>query len=130
MKLQADGDLEVAVGEVVTVRVTAVNTHYLAIFSDLQRADWTIVQPVRSVQPGQPGVQTQFEETRSFVANIPGAEAFALTLDFVRNQAGATASNAHYVIQVVGSAGAFAVTKQIRPIPPFPIGRPFLFEVV
>ena len=130
MKLQADGDLEVAAGEIVTVRVTAVNTHYLAIFSDLQKTEWTIVQPVRSVPPGQPGVQTQSEETRSFVATTPGTEAFALTLDFVRNQMGATPHDARYVIQVVGSAGPFTVTKQIRPIPPFPIGRPFLFEVV
>ena len=124
MKLQPDGDLQVAPGEVVTVMVTAANTHYLAIFSDLQRAEWTIVEPVHQVS------QVAVQETRSFVAGASGSEVFALTLDFVRDKQGATHPQAQYVIQVRGNREPFTVTKQIVPIPPFPIGRPFLFEVV
>ena len=124
MVLQQDGDLQIAPGEVVTVTVTANRTHYLAIFSDLLVADWAVVQPIHQV--GQ--VSTQ--ETRSFVAGAGPQEAFALSVDFVRNQQGATNPGAEYLIQVRGDRGPFVIQKRIVPIPPFPIGRPFLFEVV
>ena len=48
MQLQPDGDLQIAPGETVTVAVTAVNTHYLAIFGDLLNADWVIAQPLQA----------------------------------------------------------------------------------
>jgi hypothetical protein len=124
MQLQPDGDLEIAHGEVVTVTVMANRIHYLALFSDLLEADWTIVQPVHAVNP------TSTQETRSFVAGAGTREAFTLTLDFVRNQAGGTNPGAEYLIQVRGDRGQFAIQKRIIPIPPFPVGRPFLFEVV
>ena len=124
MVLQPDGDLQIAHGEVVSVTVTANRTHYLAIFSDLLAADWTIVQPLHAASP------TSVQETRSFVAGAGAQEAFALSLDFVRNQQGATNPGAEYLIQVRGDRGPFAVQKLIVPIPPFPVGRPFVFEVV
>ena len=124
MVLQPDGDLQIAHGEVVTVTVTANRTHYLAIFSDLQQADWTIVQPVHAVT----ALTTQ--ETRSFVAGAGAQEAFALSLDFVRNQQGAANPGAEYLIQLGGNQGPFVIQKRIIPIPPFPVGRPFVFEVV
>jgi hypothetical protein len=124
MLLQPDGDLQIGRGEVVTVTVTAHNTHYLAIFSDLQQASWTIVQPVHAIGP------VSAQEARSFVAGPAGLEGFALTLDFVRDQQGATRPAAEYVIHVKGNGGPFFVQKRIVPIPPFPIGRPFVFEVV
>jgi hypothetical protein len=124
MLLQPDGDLQIARGEVVTVTVTANNTHYLAIFSDLQQANWTIVHPIHPIGP------VSVQETRSFIGGPPGLEGFALTLDFVRDQQGATQPGAEYVIHVKGNGGPFFVQKRIVPIPPFPIGRPFVFEVV
>ena len=124
MVLQPDGDLQLAHGELVTVTVTANLTHYLAIFSDLLVAEWTIVQPVHAVSP------TSTQETRSFVAGAPAQESFALTFDFVRNQQGAANPGAEYLIQLRGDRGPFMVQKRIIPIPPFPVGRPFLFEVV
>jgi hypothetical protein len=124
MKVQADGDLQIASGEVVTVTVTATHTHYLAIFGDLQRAEWTLVEPVHPVSP------TATEETRSFTAGVAGVEAFSLTLDFVRSREGTVHPLARYVIQVQGSLDPLTITKFILPIPPFPIARPFIFEVV
>jgi hypothetical protein len=124
MVVQQDGDLQIAHGEVVTVTVTANRTHYLAIFSDLLAADWTIVQPVHAIS------QTSVQETRSFAAGAGALESFTLSLDFVRNQQGATAPGAEYLIQVRGDRGPLVIQKRIVPIPPFPIGRPFTFEVV
>ena len=48
-------------------------------------------------------------QTQSYVELLAQAVK-AVTLDFVRNQLGATALNALYLIQVGGSAGAFTVT--------------------
>lgn len=124
MLLQPDGDLQIAPGEVVTVTVIATHTHYLAIFSDLQHATWDLVQPVRQTGPAT------VQEIRRFVAGPPGLESFALTLDFVRDMQGATRQGAEYLIHVKGSGGPFFVQKRTIPIPPFPIGRPFVFEVV
>jgi hypothetical protein len=124
MRVQPDGDLEIAHGEVVTVTVTANNTHYLAIFSNLLSATWTILQPVHQAGPNS------IQETRSFVAGAGSQEAFALSLDFVRNQAGATNPGAEYFIDVQGNLPPFGIRKRIVPIPPFPVGRPFVFEVV
>ena len=51
MQVQHDGDLEIVTGELVTVTVTAIKTHYLAIFGDLLHAEWMIVSPVQPVGP-------------------------------------------------------------------------------
>jgi hypothetical protein len=87
-------------------------------------ADWNDRSAVTCGKP------TSVQETRSFVAGAGAQEAFALSLDFVRNQQGATNPGAEYLIQVRGDRGPFAVQKLIVPIPPFPVGRPFVFEVV
>ena len=87
-------------------------------------ADWTIVQPIHQVSP------TAVQETRSFVAGSGSQEAFAVSVDFVRNTQGVPNPAAEYVIQVRGGQGPFAIQKRVRPVPPFPINRPFLFEVV
>src|SRR4051812_41895150 len=78
MQLQQDGDLQLKPGEVVTVAVTALNTHYLAIFADLLQADWSITQPLEAVPSGA-------REIRSFTEGAGCTESFAITCDFVRN---------------------------------------------
>lgn len=122
MRLQPDGDLEIAPGELVTVSVTAINTHYLAIFGDLLQADWAIVQPLHQVAPNAT------QETRSFAAGVAPGEAFSISFDFIRNLQNQVNPGATYQITVVGS-GPFRIQKSILPIPPFPIVRPFVFEV-
>jgi len=123
MHLQDDGDLQIAPGETVTVTVTATGTHYLAIFGQLLRSEWDVVQPVRQVGPAV------VAEVRTFIAPGGGREAFAISCDFVRDAAGAVNPAAEYVIEVAGSEGPFRVQKRIFPVRPFPVNRPFLFEV-
>jgi len=118
-------------GELVTVSITAVNTHYLAIFGDLLHADWTIVQPLHQVRSTVPGDTRLFmQETRSFIAMTgPGSDGFSIQSDFVRNAQNQPNAGAAYEIVIAGSVGPFRIQKQIFPIPPFPIVRPFMFEV-
>jgi hypothetical protein len=124
MRIQPDGDIEIATEEKILVAVTAVRTHYLAIFSDLLTADWAIVEPLHAT--GNNGAR----EVRSFKAHAAGTEAFTITCDFVRNAAGDTNQGAEYEIALKGEDGPFTIVKRIRPVPPFPIARPFVFEVV
>ena len=122
MLVQQDGDLQIAPGELVRVTVRAVGTHYLAIFGDLLHADWTIVEPVHQAAPGV------VQEVRSFVAQGPGMEAFAISCDFVRNTQNQPNPGASYQILLQGH-GPLVIQKQILPLPPFPAVRPFVFEV-
>jgi hypothetical protein len=123
MLLQADGDLQIAPGETVRVTVTATKTHYLAIFGTLLQSQWEVVQPVRQVGPDT------VTEIRTFVGPGGGREAFAISCDFVRDGAGNFNAEAEYTIEVVGNGGSFSVEKHIFPVPPFPVNRPFTFEV-
>ncbi len=122
MKVQQDGDLEIVTGEVVTVTVTAIKTHYLAIFGDLLHAEWTIVSPV------QPAGPDKVREVRSFVAQAAGTEAFGISCDFVRNTENQPSPGALYEILLKGD-GPLVIRKLILPLPPFPAVRPFVFEV-
>jgi hypothetical protein len=122
MLVQQDGDLEIAPGELVTVTVTAVRTHYLAIYGDLLHAEWTIVSPVQPVAP------EMVREVRSFVAQAPGTEGFAISCDFVRNTQNEPNPGALYEILLKGD-GPLVIRKVILPLPPFPAVRPFVFEV-
>jgi len=122
MQVQDDGDLEIVTGEVVTVTVTAIKTHYLAIFGYLLHAEWTIVAPV------QPAGPDRVREVRSFVAQAPGTEAFAISCDFVRNTDNQPNPGALYEILLKGD-GPLVIRKLILPLPPFPAVRPFVFEV-
>ena len=122
MLVQQDGDLEIAPGELVTVTVTAVRTHYLAIYGDLLHAEWTIVSPVQPVAP------EMVREVRNFVAQAPGTEGFAISCDFVRNTQNQPNPGALYEILLKGD-GPLMIRKVILPLPPFPAVRPFVFEV-
>jgi hypothetical protein len=123
MKLQPDGDIQVAPGERVVVAVTSISTQYLAIFSDLLTADWVIEQPLQALGNGA-------REIRSFTAGDGGTDAFAITFDFVRNVQGQPDPDGSYEIAIRGDKGAFTIQKRILPSKILPINRPFLFEVV
>jgi len=124
MNLQANGNFHVTPGEVVTVAVTAVNTMYLAIFSDLLISDWQIVEPPHPVTP------REVREVRRFTAALtaPSREAFALLFDFVRNPGSPVPAGAQYVVQLQGTVGP-PVGFPVPPIGPFPIDQQFVFEV-
>lgn len=126
MIVQPDGDFQIKPGEVVTFTITAINTVYLAIPSRLRQATWQIVAPPHSVGPNTT------QEMRRFQAGLttPDVESTTIIFDFIRNAADVVPPGAQYVVDVQGSNGAFVARKVILPIPPFPVDRHFMFEVL
>jgi hypothetical protein len=124
MILQPNGNFHLTPGEVITVTVTAVNTMYLAIFSDLLVADWDRVQPPQVSGPNQAS------ETRRFRASTtaPAREAFTILFDFVHNPGQIVPTTAQYIVDVRGTVGV-PVRVPIPPVPPFPLDQQFVFEV-
>jgi hypothetical protein len=123
MNLQPNGNFHVTAGEVITVTVTAVNTMYLAIFSDLLVADWDRVTPPQVAGPNRAS------ETRRFTAStLAGREAFTILFDFVRNPGQMVPPTAQYIVDVRGTVGV-PVSVPIPPVPPFPLDQQFVFEV-
>jgi hypothetical protein len=126
MILQPDGDFQLQPAEVVTITVTAVNTIYLAIFSRLRRAEWQILSPPRAVAPNQ------IQEVRRFQAGLaaPDLESTTILFDFVRDANDNVPNGAEYVVDLQGSLGPFRPRKLVLPVPPFPIDRHLVFEVI
>lgn len=124
MNLLPNGNFRVAPGEIVNVAVTAQNTMFLAIFSDLLVADWDFVSP-----PQQVGAN-RVREVRRFTApqNAPARESFTLIMDFIRTPGVPIPPGTQYIIELQGSIGN-PIQVPVPPVAPFPVDQQFIFEV-
>lgn len=121
MRLQQDGDLEVSIGEIVTVEIEAMDTAFLAHTGAIQLGQWTSVDrilPSREVR--------QFEVTSSFSTNF----SFSIGFDFSLGQGGTIQPGAQYSVRISGTGpGTPPLPRIIRPTSILPATRVFTFEV-
>lgn len=121
MRLQPDGDLEVSLGETVTVDIAATDTAFLAFLGAIQQGNWTSVN--RSSPNGEVGT---FTVSAAFSHNF----FFTVGFDFSPGPAGTILPTAQYVITITGTGpGGFVRQRTILPTSILPTSRVFSFEV-
>jgi hypothetical protein len=107
MRVQQDGDLEVSLGETVTVEIEATNTAFLAHTGVLQVGQWQSVQhfaPSREVRV--------FTVTSSFSKKF----SFAIGFDFSPAPDGNVSPTAKYVVRISGTGpGGFVRQRTVQP---------------
>ena len=121
MRLQQDGDLEVSLGETVTVEIEATNTAFLAHTGALQVGQWQSVQhfaPIREVR--------EFTVTTSFSRNF----SFSIGFDFSPEPDGKISPTAKYAVRIRGTGpGGFVRQRTVQPTAILPTTRVFSFQV-
>ena len=121
MRLQQEGDLEVSLGEIVTVEIEAANTAFLAHTGALQVGQWQSVQhfaPSREVR--------EFTVTTSF-SNI---FSFTVGFDFSPAPDGKISPTAKYVVRIRGiGPGGFVRQRTVQPMAILPTTLVFSFQV-
>ena len=121
MRVQQDGDLEVSLGETVTVEVDATNTAFLAHTGPLQLGQWasvTHVSPAKEIR--------RFTVSNAFSTNF----SFTTGFDFSPGPGGTIPATAEYTVRISGSGPGGAVrTRRIKPQSILPSVKVFSFEV-
>lgn len=121
MRLQQDGELEVSLGETVTVEIEAMDTAFLAHTGALQLGQWATVTQASSSRE----VRT-FTVTPTFSANF----SFGIGFDFSLGPQGTIAASAKYDVRISGTGpGGFVRQRTIVPVSILPAVRVFSFEV-
>jgi hypothetical protein len=121
MREQNDGDLEVSLGETVTVVIEARDTAFLAHTGAISVGQWASVE--RS---------TPTREVRTFTASSTFSAAFSFTIgfDFSLGANGKIPATALYTTTVTGSGPGGAVRRRENaPASILPVSRVFGFEV-
>jgi len=121
MRLQQDGDLEVSLGEIITVEIEATDTAFLAHAGAIQQGQWTSV-----TNPSPSKEVRQFTATSAFSKNF----VFAIGFDFSLGPDGKIPANASYSVQLTSNMpGPPLRPRTIRPTSILPSTRVFTFEV-
>jgi len=121
MKLQQDGDLEVALGETVTVEIEAAGTAFLAHTGSLQLGQW------KSINNVPPKEVRMFTVGPTFSRNF----SFSIGFDFSPAVGGNTIlPSAQYTVRITGDGPSrFVRERIIQATPILPTVRVFSFEV-
>lgn len=121
MRLQPDGDLEVSLGETVTVEIEATDTAFLAHVGPLHVGQWasvTLVSPQKEVR--------KFTVSNTFSSNF----SFTSGFDFSLGPAGKILATAQYTVRISGSGpGGHVRTRDVAPQSILPSLKVFSFEV-
>ena len=121
MRLQQDGDLEVSLGETITVAIEATDTAFLAHTGPIQLGQWTSVNRVSPSKEVR-----QFTVTAAFSTNF----SFVIGFDFSLGPAGKILATAQYSVRITGTGpGGFDRPRTVRPTTILPTSRVFSFEV-
>jgi hypothetical protein len=121
MRLQADGDLEVSLGETITVEIEAFDTALLAHAGAIQLGQWSSVDQVSASREVR-----RFSPSSTFSTNF----SFGIGFDFSPGPAGPISPMARYKVRITGNGpGAFERERIIRPAAILPTVRIFSFEV-
>lgn len=121
MRLQQDGDLEVSLGETVTVEIEASGTAFLAHTGAIQLGQWTLVDRVSPSKEVR-----KFTVTAAFSRNF----SFGCGFDFSLGPEGVILPQAHYTVRITGTGlGDPPRRRIIRPTSILPATRVFTFEV-
>ncbi len=121
MREQNDGDLEVSIGETVTVEIEARDTAFLAHTAAISVGQWTSVD-----RP------TPTKEVRTFTVTSTFSASFSFTIgfDFSPGANGKIPPTALYTTTVTGSGPGGAVRRRENaPAAILPVSRVFGFEV-
>jgi hypothetical protein len=122
MRKQADGDLEVSIGEKVTVQIEATGgTAFLAHASGIRHGQWEVVSN-----------PTLVREVREFTVGPAFSKNFSFTtdFDFSATAGGPIPAGAQYSIRITGSGPGGAVRQRtIVPGAILPVSLVFSFEV-
>ena len=121
MRVQQDGDLEVSIGETVTVEIEATDTAFLAHTGPIHLGQWTSVDRVSSSK-----------EVRKFTVSTAFSSNFSFTtgFDFSPGPGGTIPATAQYTIRITGSGPGGAVRERVtQPTSILPSSRVFSFEV-
>jgi hypothetical protein len=121
MRKQPDGDLEVSLGETVTVVIEATDTAFLASTGPIQLGQWSSIDrdsPRREIR--------RFTVSRAFSSNF----SFTIGFDFSAGQGGTIPATARYTVTLTGSGPGGATRQRIvEPTSILPTSRIFSFEV-
>ena len=121
MRVQQDGDLEVSLGETVTVEIEAFDTAFLAHTGSLHIGQWSSsdrLSPTREVR--------RFTVSQTFSSNF----SFTIGFDFSPAANGRIPATALYTIRISGSGPGGAVRqRQNGPTLMLPATRSFSFEI-
>jgi hypothetical protein len=121
MRVQADGDLEVSIGETVTVEIEATDTAFLAHTGALSVGQWGSADHVSAARE----VRT-FTVTAAFSSNF----SFTTGFDFSTGADGKIPQTAKYRVRVSGSGPGGAIRERVTmPTAILPSARVFSFEV-
>jgi hypothetical protein len=121
MRVQADGDLEVSIGETVTVEIEATDTAFLAHTGPLSLGQWA---SVNRVSPAK--------EVRTFTVSNTFSTNFSFTtgFDFSPGAGGLIPATALYSVRITGSGPGGAERRRFnQPTAILPAVRVFSFEV-
>ena len=120
MRLQMDGDLEVSIGETVTVEIVATDTAFLAHTGPISVGEWLTTDATANRE-----VRT-FTVTPTFSLNF----SFTTGFDFSTGPDGKIPLTAQYRVTVTGSGPGGAVRQRVTvPTAILPSARVFSFEV-
>jgi hypothetical protein len=121
MRLQPDGDIEVSLGETVTMEITATKTAFLAHTGAISHGQWLKVQclsPSKEIR--------HFKVTNKFSANFSYTTGF----DFSTDRGGKISANAKYKVKIWGDGpGGYERKRTIGPTSILPTSRVFAYEV-
>jgi len=121
MRVQTDGDLEVSIGETVTVEIEATDTAFLAHTGPISTGQWRSSDHVSDDRE----VRT-FTVSKAFSSNF----SFTTGFDFSMGPDGRIPRTARYRIRVTGSGPGGAVRERVTiPTAILPAARVFSFEV-
>ena len=121
MVLQPDGDMEVSLGETVTMEITATKTAFLAHTGAISHGQWLKVE-----RPSSSKEIRHFKVTDNFSANFSYTTGF----DFSTGQGSKISANAQYKLKISGDGpGGYERKRTIKPTSILPTARVFAFEV-
>ena len=121
MRVQNDGDLEVSIGETVTVEIEATGTAFLAHTGPFSVGQWLSADHV-----------TPAREVRTFTVSPAFSSSFSFTtgFDFSTGPDGQIPQTAQYRVRVTGTGPGGAVRERVTaPTSILPSARVFSFEV-
>ena len=121
MRQQLDGDLEVSMGETVTVEIEAADTAFLAHTGAISVGQWSTANRV-----------TPNKEVRTFVVAPTFSTNFSFTIgfDFTHGAGGTIPASAVYTIRISGSGpGGHVRQRETGPTSILPSTQSFSFEI-
>jgi hypothetical protein len=121
MRLNANGDLEVSLGETVTMEIVATDTAFLAHTGAIRQGSWGSVKRTSAKNE-----ISEFAVSAAFSHNF----FFVVGFDFSLGPAGTILPTAQYILTIRGTGpGGFVRSRTILPISILPTSRVFSFEV-